>query len=212
MEWLLLAGLSLIGIGALYWIRAQRPLSPLLEEASLQQLYKAIEAVFQKVPEENPAYTHTPNGLLLSYLYQHEQHQIDEASTPIHLHNFSLTIPKNKGDSLVWDEITQRQITHFVLNTLQQDSVHAVMRSKHGILMINLLFTTDEQHTSLQETVFDCPNDCSSLLQTKCTFELKPVPEEMELLISSSEESMSSTSTNESSIQSSNEASSSGLV
>ena len=190
MEFVLLIGLSLIGAGILFWIRSQRPVSPLLEEESLHQLYGALEEVFQKQPQENPAYTHTKSGLLLSYLYQHELHKIDDSSTPIHLHNFSLTIPKNHSDVLCWTQDTQRQITHFLLNTLKQQSVHAVMSSKHGILMINLLFTKDELHNELVNTPFNLPSDPSVLLKSRCNFELQAVPHEMEQLIENSQESL----------------------
>ena len=190
MEWVLLLGLGLIGIGVLSWIRSQQPTSPLLEEDALQQLFVAIETVFQKQPDDNPAYTHTSRGILLSYLYQHETHTLDGATSPIHLHNFSLTIPKDQSEALVWNLQTQKQITNFILNVLNQKSVHAVMSSKHGILMINLLYTTEEEHTTLINRDFSPVEDCSLLLKSACSFEVKNVPEEMEQLIEQSEQTL----------------------
>lgn len=190
MEWVLLLGLGLIGIGILSWIRSQQPNSPLLEEHALQQLYSAIETVFKKQPDENPAYTHTSRGILLSYLYQHETHTLEGSTSPIHLHNFSLTIPKDQNESLVWTPQTQTQIAHFLLNVLNQDSVHAVMSSRHGILMINLLYTNEEKHTDLISNTFPPIEDCSVLMKPTCSFEIRSVPEEMEQLIEESEQAL----------------------
>lgn len=190
MEWVLLLGLGLIGIGIFSWIRGQQPTSPLLEEHSLQQLYAALDTVFQRQPDENPAYTHTSRGILLSYLYQHEMHTLDESTSPIHLHNFSLTIPKDQSDVLVWNHQTQTKIAHFILNTLKQNSVHAVMSSRHGILMINLLYTNEEQHMDLIRTEFPTIEDCSVLLKNNCAFDIQSVPEEMEQLIEQSEQTL----------------------
>jgi hypothetical protein len=184
MDWLLFIGIGFLVIGALYWVIQQRPASPLLHDSALVELYLALEEIHDNSSSQ-PTMTHTKSGLLLSYFYQY-----DNAHTPIHLHNISLTIPRGQEKVLRWNDTTQRQITHFIVNTFDQNKVHTVLRSKQGILLINFLFTDDEQHERFRNIAFSEPSDLSSLLKKNAKFELEDVPQNMETLLQDTEEQL----------------------
>ncbi len=184
MDWLLFIGIGFLVIGALYWIIQQRPASPLLHDSALLELYLALEEIHDNSSSQ-PTMTHTKSGLLLSYFYQY-----DNAHTPIHLHNISLTIPRGQEKVLRWNDTTQRQITHFIVNTFDQNKVHTVLRSKQGILLINFLFTDDEQHEQFKNITFNDPTDLSTLLKKNAKFDLEDVPQNMETLLQDSEEQL----------------------
>ena len=182
MDWLLLLGIGFLVVGALYWIIQQRPASPLLYENALGELYEALAEIHGESSSQ-PSMTHTDSGLLLSYFYQS-----DNAHTPIHLHNISLTIPRGQETTLGWNDTTQRKITHFIMNSLKQNSVHTVLRSQQGILLINFLFTDTEEHEAFRNLTFNQPSDLSILLNNNAKFELEEVPTNMETLMRESEE------------------------
>ena len=184
MDWLLFIGIVFLGIGALYWVIQQRPASPLLHDNALLELYVALEEIHDNSSSQ-PTMTHTKSGLLLSYFYQY-----DNAHTPIHLHNISLTIPRGQEKALRWNDTTQRQITNFIVNTFDQNKVHTVLRSKQGILLINFLFTDDDQHERFTNIAFSEPSDLSSLLRKNAQFDLEDVPQNMETLLQDSEEQL----------------------
>ena len=186
MDWLLLIGIGFLVVGALYWVIHQRPSSPLLYESALAELYQALSEIHIESSSQ-PSMTHTKSGLLLSYFYQY-----DNSHTPIHLHNISLTIPRGQENTLGWNDSTQRQITHFIVNSLGQNTVHTVLRSQQGILLINFLFTDDEESEAFKNFTFDQPSDLSTLLNNYASFNLEEVPQNMESLMRESEKQMES--------------------
>ena len=133
---LLVGGISLMLGAGIYWFANQRPKTPLLSDTHLLELNTELEKLFHKeYNPDNPTIFRTNQGLLVSYMHQHNEH--------VFLHNVSLTVQDATGEK--WTPQIQQYFIQFISNRFKTIP-YAVHLSEKKVLAITFLLENEEKH------------------------------------------------------------------
>lgn len=172
MDWLLILGLGFLVYGVWFWFQRNKPSSPLLHDDSLHELYRTLQTLKEDIKhsEANSAVGQTAdNRMMLSYIFQDQQFETDT----LFVHNISLAIPTKAIKTLGWDLDTQKQLTHFIVNTLNIQDRLSVHTTDKAILSINFIFPTTNDHTSFLDRQIPNVDSIELLKEPRAQFEIQ---------------------------------------
>lgn len=154
MNWLLIIGITLTSLGALYFLSTRSPIvqSTFLSQKHLEEIFLVIQNLRQTTSTEQIPPHKTSQGMFISYM----RNYVPDNSFFIHNILFGVDTKTNPKD---WNTLVHQHISSFVQNAYKLDTLPKTHITDTGVLFVTILFRVETENMDFIQKSIEEPED-----------------------------------------------------